>query len=290
MTRAGLVARALPVAPLIAALLAALATTPARAEPARILTLGGTVTEIAVALGAGDRLVGRDATSTFPAAVQALPDVGYLRALSAEGVLSLAPDLIIADAGAGPPEVVAQLQASGVAYVATPAENSAAGVGARITAVATALGREAQGAALAAEVGADLAAAQAAAAALPAPRKRVLFILSLQGGRIMAAGQETGAEAMLALAGAENALQGFTGYKPVTDEAVLAAAPDAILMMDRGGDHGAADADLWAMPALAGSPAAAAGAVIRMDGLHLLGFGPRTASAAAALRQALYGR
>lgn len=276
---------------LIAAALAlAAAALPAGAEPARVLTLGGTVTEIAVALGAADRLVGRDATSTFPASVQALPDVGYLRALSAEGVLSLAPDLIIADADAGPPEVVAQVQAAGVAYVTTPATLSAGGVQARITAVAAALGRVPQGQALAAQVGAELAAAQAAADALPAPRKRVLFILSLQGGRIMAAGQDTAAEAMLRLAGAENALQGFAGYKPVTDEAVLAAAPDAVLMMDRGGDHGAADADLWALPALAGSPAAQAGAVIRMDGLRLLGLGPRAAAAAADLRLALYGR
>lgn len=276
---------------LIAAALAlAAAALPAGAEPARVLTLGGTVTEIAVALGAADRLVGRDATSTFPASVRALPDVGYLRALSAEGVLSLAPDLIIADADAGPPEVVAQVQAAGVAYVTTPATLSAGGVQARITAVAAALGRVAQGQALAAQVGAELAAAQAAADALPAPRKRVLFILSLQGGRIMAAGQDTAAEAMLRLAGAENALQGFAGYKPVTDEAVLAAAPDAVLMMDRGGDHGAADADLWALPALAGSPAAQAGAVIRMDGLRLLGLGPRAAAAAADLRLALYGR
>lgn len=276
---------------LIAAALAlAAAALPAGAEPARVLTLGGTVTEIAVALGAADRLVGRDATSTFPASVRALPDVGYLRALSAEGVLSLAPDLIIADADAGPPEVVAQVQAAGVAYVTTPATLSAGGVQARITAVAAALGRVAQGQALAAQVGAELAAAQAAADALPAPRKRVLFILSLQGGRIMAAGQDTAAEAMLRLAGAENALQGFAGYKPVTDEAVLASAPDAVLMMDRGGDHGAADADLWALPALAGSPAAQAGAVIRMDGLRLLGLGPRAAAAAADLRLALYGR
>lgn len=276
---------------LIAAALAlAAAALPAGAEPARVLTLGGTVTEIAVALGAADRLVGRDATSTFPASVQALPDVGYLRALSAEGVLSLAPDLIIADADAGPPEVVAQVQAAGVAYVTTPATLSAGGVQARITAVAAALGRVPQGQALAAQVGAELAAAQAAADALPAPRKRVLFILSLQGGRIMAAGQDTAAEAMLRLAGAENALQGFAGYKPVTDEAVLAAAPDAVLMMERGGDHGAADADLWALPALAGSPAAQAGAVIRMDGLRLLGLGPRAAAAAADLRLALYGR
>ena len=103
------------------------------------------------------------------------------------------------------------------------------------------------------------------------------------------AGQNTAAEAILALAGADNALTGFDGYKPVTEEAVLAAAPDAILMMDRGGDHATAEADLWAMPALSGTPAAATGTLIRMEGLKLLGFGPRTPEAAQALHDALYG-
>ncbi|MBT9247618.1 ABC transporter substrate-binding protein (plasmid) [Gemmobacter fulvus] len=266
-----------------------LLSAPAGAEPQRVVALGGTVTEIAAALGAADRLVGRDSTSTYPAAVQALPDVGYLRALSAEGVLSLDPDLILADPDAGPPEVVEQLKATGLAYIEVPGAYDAAGVAGRITTVAEALARPAEGAALAAGVSAALQAAEARAAAIPAPRKRVMFILSLQGGRIMAAGQNTAAEAILALAGADNALTGFDGYKPVTEEAVLAAAPDAILMMDRGGDHATAEADLWAMPALSGTPAATTGTLIRMEGLKLLGFGPRTPEAAQALHDALYG-
>lgn len=272
-----------------AALTLLLLAAPAGAEPQRVVALGGTVTEIAAALGAADRLVGRDSTSTYPAAVQALPDVGYLRALSAEGVLSLDPDLILADPDAGPPEVVEQLKATGLAYIEVPGAYDAAGVAGRITTVAEALARPAEGAALAAGVSAALQAAEARAAAIPAPRKRVMFILSLQGGRIMAAGQNTAAEAILALAGADNALTGFDGYKPVTEEAVLAAAPDAILMMDRVGDHATAAADLWAMPALSGTPAATTGTLIRMEGLKLLGFGPRTPEAAQALHDALYG-
>ena len=84
-------------------------------------------------------------------------------------------------------------------------------------------------------------------------------------------------------------MAGFQGYKQVTDEAVIAAAPDAILMMDRGGDHGLADDALFAMPAIATTPAAATRSVVRMDGLHLLGFGPRTASAVTELAEALNG-
>jgi iron complex transport system substrate-binding protein len=255
----------------------------------RIISLGGTVTEIVAALGHEGDLVGRDMTSTYPESVMTVPDVGYYRQLAAEGVLSLTPDLILADADAGPPEVVAQLQAAGVTFVQTAPDSGIENIAAKITTIAAALGEEAKGAELVAKVTADLTAVQAEAAAVEGPRKRVVVILAVQGGKIMAAGQETTGELMLALAGAENALQGFTGYKPVTDEALLAAAPDVILMMDRGPADTMSNVDLFALPALKGSPAAANDAVIRMNGVKLLGFGPRTAEAARELLAAFYG-
>lgn len=116
---------------------------------------------------------------------------------------------------------------------------------------------------------------------------RVLFILSMQGGRIMAAGAETGADAIIRLAGGQNALAGFDDYLPVRDEAVLDAAPETILMMDRGGDHAAAEADLFTHPAIAATPAGRARSVVRMNGLLLLGFGSRTPEAVLALARAL---
>ena len=262
--------------------------TPALAEGSRVITLGGSITEIAVALGVEDRLVARDTTSTFPTSVQALPDVGYIRALSPENILALDADLILAEGDAGPPEAVEVLTAAGIPFVLVPEANDPAGVIAKIAAVAQALKRPDQGAALAASVQAGLERAERQAATVTRP-KRVLFILSLQGGRVLAGGAETGAEGIIRLSGAVNAATGFTGYKPMTDEAVLAAAPDAILMMDREGDLAVTDADVLAHPALSQTPAATAGAILRMDGLLMLGFGPRTPEAALALHQALYG-
>lgn len=262
--------------------------TPALAEGSRVITLGGSITEIAVALGVEDRLVARDTTSTFPASVQALPDVGYIRALSPENILALDADLILAEGDAGPPEAVEVLTAAGIPFVLVPEANDPAGVIAKIAAVAQALKRPDQGAALAASVQAGLERAERQAATVTTP-KRVLFILSLQGGRVLAGGAETGAEGIIRLSGAVNAATGFTGYKPMTDEAVLAAAPDAILMMDREGDLAVTDADVLAHPALSQTPAATAGAILRMDGMLMLGFGPRTPEAALALHQALYG-
>lgn len=275
---------------MIRALCLALAlASPAVAQDApRLITLGGSVTEIAVALGAGDRIIARDSTSNWPERVLDLPDVGYIRALSPENVLALDPGLIVAESDAGPPETVDVLTAAGVPMVLVPEATDPEGVIAKIKAVADALGLPKEGAALAAttRAGFDEVAERASGVTQP---KRVLFILSLQGGRVMAAGEGTEAEGIILLAGGVNAASGFQGYKPMTDEAVLAAQPDAILMMDREGDLAIGDADVQAHPALAETPAAKSGSVIRMDGMLLLGFGPRTPDAAKALYAALYG-
>ncbi|MCQ0971781.1 ABC transporter substrate-binding protein [Paracoccus sp. TK19116] len=276
----------------VAALLAL--ATPAAADPhpeaQRILSIGGSVTEIVYALGQQDRLIARDTTSSFPAEAQSLPDVGYMRALSPEGVLSVRPDLILSEDGAGPPETIAVLRQADIPFETIPAGTNADGLAAKIEAVANALGVPDAAKAPVADLRADLAALDASA--LDGDRKRVLFILSLQGGRVMASGTGTAADAMIRLAKADNAIAAFEGYKPLTDEAITAAAPDVIVMMDRGeatGSHDAAYADLLAMPAISTTPAAKAGAVIRMDGLYLLGFGPRTGQAARDLHRAIYG-
>ena len=273
-----------------AALLLAALALPQAALADRVLALGGAVTETIHALGQGDRLVARDTTSSYPPEVLDLPDVGYVRALSPEGVLSVRPDLIIAEEGAGPPETVDILKAAGVPFHQIASGEDEASVIARIEAVADALGTPEAAAAPLQAIRADFAALAAARDAVDQPA-RVMFILSLQGGRVLAAGQENGADAMVRLAGAENAVTGFSGYKPLTDEAITAAAPDIILLMNRGeadSDHGASDAALLAMPAIGTTPAARNGRVIRMDGLYLLGFGPRTGQAALDLHRALY--
>lgn len=255
----------------------------------RILSIGGSVTEIVYALGEEDRLVARDTTSTHPPDAQSLPDVGYMRSLSPEGVLSVAPDLIVAEDGAGPPETIALLNAASIPFVTVPDRYSAEGVEAKIRAVGAALGVSDKADDLANMVGTELAAAADAADRPGATRKRVLFVLSAQGGRVMASGTDTAAAAIIELAGGVNAVTEFEGYKPMSDEAVIAAAPDVVLMMDRGGDHGIGADELFALPAMVATPAARTRTLIRMDGLRLLGFGPRAPEAVTALSEALHG-
>ncbi|MEM7489305.1 MAG: ABC transporter substrate-binding protein [Pseudomonadota bacterium] len=270
------------------ALVAALAIPSAlRADPAeaeRVLSIGGAVTEIVVALGQGARLVGRDTTSRYPPEVTDLPDVGYIRALSPEGVLSVAPDLIISAEGAGPPEALDVLENVGIPFVTVPEGFDRAALRTKIKAIGTALGVPSDGAALA---DATLARLDAAVAGIDGDAKRVMFVLSTQGGRIMASGTDTAADGIIRLAGAENAVTAFDGYKPLTDEAVALADPDVVLMMDRTGDHDTDAAALFAMPAMATTKAAGTQALVKMDGLLLLGFGPRTPEAVERLAAAL---
>ena len=281
-------------AALSAALLAVMgAMTPAQGDDTGqpgVLSIGGSVTEIVYALGEGDRLVARDTTSTFPVEARALPDVGYMRALSPEGVLSVSPGLILSEDGAGPPETMEVLNASGVEIVTIPSVETGPGIADKIRRVGDALDVADKADALAANVEAEIAAARSRAEDLAgdAP-KRVLFVLSMQGGRVMASGTGTAAASIIELAGGVNAVTEFEGYKPMTDEAVSRAEPDVILMMDRGGDHAIANEVLFGMPAFQPTPAAETGAIVRMDGLFLLGFGPRTAKAVTDLSQHLYG-
>ncbi|WBU60987.1 heme/hemin ABC transporter substrate-binding protein [Paracoccus albus] len=273
---------------------AALISTPSVAtEPhpdaKRVLAIGGSITEIVYALGQEDRLVARDTTSSYPAEAQELPDVGYMRALSPEGVLSVKPDLILSQEGAGPPEAIDVLKQAGIPFETIGAGADAERLAEKIQSVADALGVPEAADGPVAKLEADMD--KLAQATDEEQRKRVLFILSLQGGRVMAAGQGTEADAIIRLAGADNAVQGLEGYKPLTDEAITAAAPDVILMMNRGettSDHDAPDDQLFAMPAISTTPAAKTKSVIRMDGLYLLGFGPRTGRAALELHNAIY--
>lgn len=256
--------------------IAALAHAGGNSDAQRIVAIGGSVTEIIYALGEEKRLIARDTTSNFPPQANRLPDVGYMRALSSEGVLSVNPDLIVAISGSGPKETVDVLKQATVGYVEIEDKFDAQGVVSKIEAVGVALGVSDKAKILADKAADDLIAAETMAKA-SGKSPRAVFILSMQGGKVMAAGADTAANGILKMAGATNVFSDFTGYKQVADEAMLKAEPEVIVMMDRNGDHAADNSEFLAIPALAGSLAVHNGNIIRMDGNYMLGFGPRTA-------------
>lgn len=259
-------------------------------DTSRVASVGGSITEIVYALGEEAKLVARDSTSVYPEAALKLPDVGYMRALSPEGVLSVSPTGILALEGSGPKEAVDVLKKASIPFVSIPEAFTHQGIVDKVRVVGKALGAEAKAEELATQVDQQLSEAEALTAGIPqAERKRVLFILSLQGGKLLASGSGTAAAGIIDLAGAVNAVEGFSGYKQLTDEAAITAKPDVILMMDREGELAIDDSELYGHPAIASTPAGQARRVIRMDGAYLLGFGPRTASAVKDLAASLYG-
>jgi iron complex transport system substrate-binding protein len=256
-------------------------------DPARIVSIGGAITEILYALGFEDRLAGVDATSLYPAAaLRDKPNVGYMRQLSAEGVLGLHPSLVVAIQGSGPKETMDVLEAAKVPLVLVPETFSEAGLVDKIKLVGHAMGADRRAECLATTVTSDLRQLRELRAKVTKP-VRVMFVMSLLSGRAMAAGQKTAANEIIALAGGVNAIDSYDGYKIVNDEAIVAAKPDVVLSIQRGKDSVDADA-VYAHPAFAMTPAAANKAFISMEGLYLLGFGPRTAAAARDLAIKLY--
>ncbi|MET3579632.1 iron complex transport system substrate-binding protein [Mesorhizobium robiniae] len=257
------------------------------ADPSKIAAIGGSITEIVFALGEQDRLVARDSTSRYPEAALKLPDVGYMRQLSPEGVLSVNPSGILALHGSGPKEAVDVLKKTSIPFIEVPERYDHEGILEKVHIVGKALGVDAKADALAAEIDAKLKAAEKQTASIK-ERKRVLFVLSMQGGKILASGSDTAADGIIKLSGGFNAIDGFSGYKQLSDEALITAKPDVILMMNNAGPA-ASDDELFAHPSILSTPAGAARKVIRMDGGYLLGFGPRTADVIHDLAASLYG-
>ncbi|MCW2248969.1 iron complex transport system substrate-binding protein [Azospirillum fermentarium] len=276
------------VAAALAAAGALLSPAAVAADGLRLITIGAPVTELAFALGAGEAVIARDTVSRYPAEAAARPDAGYMRTLSAEGLMSLTPTHVLAVEGAGPPAAFDQLRAMGVAVETIPDAPGLPGLSARIAAVARTLGRPAEGERLAAAVERKFTALATAVDAARRARTgtigaRVLCLVGGGPGGMMAAGRGTVPDTLITLAGARNAMDSEREFPPLSAEAALAAEPDILLvgrsLVDRsGGIDG-----LVSLPQLAMTPAARDRRVVVIDGGLFVGLGPRSPDAVAAL-------
>lgn len=263
----------------------------AQGQARRIVSVGGALTETLYALGAQGELVGVDTTSIYPEAARVLPSVGYARSLSAEGLLSLRPTLVVATEDAGPPAVLRQIEEAGIALRVLDADHRFEGMLARTLRLAEISARLDAGRALAARLQQDWQQTRERVAGRAQAGKhlpRVVFVLSHSIGQVRVAGRDTAADAMIRYAGGRNVFaDGFAGYKPLTPEAVIAGAPDLILGTDQGLAAAGGIDGLLRLPGLAQTPAGRARRVVALEALWLLGFGPRLPQAVAALSDAI---
>ena len=256
------------------------------AKARRIVSVGGALTEIVYALEAQGELVGVDTTSLYPVVAQQLPQVGYARTLSAEGVLSLAPTQLIATEEAGPQAVLRQMRDAGVPVAVLNANNQFEGLLDRVKQVGRIMGRADPAARLAQALQQQWNGALGKVRQRQHAPVRVLFILAHAPNQVMVGGRETGADAMLAYAGAVNVMGGqggFAGYKPLTPEAVIAARPDIVLVTDQGFKASGGVDGILKLPGLAQTPAGRKHRIVSLEAMLLLGFGPRMPQALAEL-------
>ena len=255
---------------------------PKEATPKDVIVIGGALAEIVYALSAEHRLAGTDTTAIYPLAARETPKVGYQRSLSAEGILSLKPKIIIAASEAGPKAALDQIREAGVSIELFPAQHTASQVIENIGRIAKILEIPKQGAALQTKLRRELDQMRDTVSGLGGRKPKVLFLLA-HGSTPQVSGNGTAAHAMIELAGGENAINSFTGYRPLTAEGAIAAAPDVILISEQGLEAQGGIEGLLKRPGLALTPAGQSKRIVKMDALQLMGFGPRLAQTAVLL-------
>ena len=257
---------------------------PGAQTPQRIVSLATGVGETLVALGVGDRVVGRDETSEVPTQAEVVTEAHNV---SAERVIALDPDLVIFDARTTPPEALEQIEAAGARIVEVPEAWTLADMGPRTEAIADAIGVDAAGLLATLPAGATPGATSASPPA-DAPRVAFLYLRGTSAIYLLG-GQGSGADALIAAAGgvdagAEAGLEAFT---PLTAEALVALDPDVLLVMTGGLESVNGIDGLLALPGVEQTTAGRERRVIAVDDEVLLSYGPRTGALVDLLRGAL---
>ncbi len=257
------------------------------ASAMRLISIGGALTEIVYLLKANTQLVGVDTTSIYPVAATRLPNVGYARSLSVEGILALRPTQVLATEDAGPPMVLKQISDAGIPMTILPSSHQLKDVIDRISIIGRLVHKTDPAEALASQLRLEWKNTQAGVANSKYKNIRVLFVLSQNPSQIMVGGKKTSADAMIDYAGARNAITGFSGFKPLTPEAVIAANPDVILVTDQGMKAVGGIGGVLRFPGISQTRAGKEQKVISLEAMFLLGFGPRMPLAVAELNQRL---
>lgn len=249
-------------------------------DASRITVAGGSITEIIYALEQDEKLVAVDITSNFPKQASELPSIGYVRALSAEGVLSLSPSLILGENDMGPAAVMEQLSRVGIDIKIIPEENTADGIIDKVSCVANILDMSDYDKNLVLnDLRNEVSDLHSIVKSNQSPKK-VMFILGMESGSPTVGGKGTSADGFIKMTGGINVMNSFEGWKPVSTESIIEASPDFIIISNRGLSSFKTVEKLGQHPTLIFTPASKRNNIIALDGMAMLGFGPRTISSA----------
>lgn len=258
------------------------------------LDISGSIAATIFGLGLGDSVVGRDISTTFPGAAGLPVVTSSGHTINSEAILALRPTVLITDGTIGPVDVVLQLRDAGIPVVFVDTDPSIDGVGELARQVAAALGAPAAGEQLAASLVSGIEAKVSEIAGIVpsgAPLRMLFLYLRGASGIYYLFGEGSGADVLIdSLGGVDVAKEiGLDGMRPMTDEAMVAADPDVILVMTDGlASVGGLDALLEAKPAIALTAAGQHRRFVDMTDGEILSFGPRTAAVLDALARAVY--
>jgi iron complex transport system substrate-binding protein len=233
-------------------------------------------------LGSCDSIVATDSSSLYPPRLTQLPQVGYARALNAVGILAQKADVILATPQAGPHIVLDRVKAAGLSLVTVDGGTTVAAARSRIQELGTFLKRKAEADRLIQDMDRDLAMLKEQKQKITSPQK-ILFLYARGSKVLQVAGDGTAAATMIELAGGINAFSQFKDYKTLTPEAVVASAPDVILITRDGLASVGGQGGVWNVPGLDKTPAFRKKRLVVMDDIFLLGMGPRLGKAALTL-------
>ncbi len=251
-------------------------------DVSRIVTIGGSVTEIVYALGFGPNVVGTDITSTYPRQVFRLPRLGALRQSSAESILSLDPSLVITTTAISPPTVAQQVRDAGIPVLIVDEATSVVEAKRRIADVGEALRSPDKASEIITIMEGQLAEAATIQEEM-GTKPSVLFIYTRGAAMVNVSGKGTGADAIVQLAGGQNVITQYEGYRPLTAEAAVSSQPDIILAPSHGVEMLGGLENFMDQPGLKLTPAGKNGHVRAVDTGMLLSFGPRLGEGVLAL-------
>jgi len=257
---------------LLLLLLSTTFTASSQTQPARIISAGAGLTELFFALGAEENLIAVDLTSRHYATQANLPQVGYHRQLSSEGLMSLAPTLLIGTDEMGPETTLDMLKASQVEVVKVPTGNSLARLEQRIDMIATLTGKQNEAIKLKSEIEQSIQILESHPLIHP---PKILFLMLHKDRSPNVGGSHTSINEIIHLSGAQNpAAEIVESYKPISFEGIIKMNPDYILVSQRAWDSfGGKQNILTKNPLLMATPAGSAGRIIPVPSSALIGFG-----------------
>ena len=243
----------------------------------RIITAGSAITETVCALGECGKIIASDKTSLYPAEIQKLPSIGYRSGISAEGIISLRPTLLIAEKEYVEATVLTQIQSAGIKVMIIDRVYTLDGTRDLIRKIAAELNRSAEGDKIIRKIEGELAEVQSTIKKSKIQPK-VLCVYNRGASSVSAAGTHTFSE-ILPLAGATSAVTGIEGYKPLNTEALMASNPDYILMFESGIQSIGGVDGVFKIAGVGQTTAGKKKQIIAMDGIKLSNFGPRLGEA-----------